>query len=215
MKHNIDRIISESIDNIVTEKLQSDILKGAHKDADIWLKKRGWYGHNDLSHCHSRDYQAHGIVGSDGMWTDKYLDKITDDMIDFVTSEDDMYNHGFKKNKYGQIVDYEGNPRYGMALRNGKIIIFKNDEDTIEKLRELSQNAGAQWKEREDNKKYHVNDTYRWSTRDRGNAFREWKQTGALWDNPEWNKKYNIGDWRHNGSWVKKNMDDALKSYGR
>lgn len=215
MRHNIERIISESIDNIVAEKLQSSILKDAHKGADAWMRTKGWRGHNDLAHCFSRDYQAHGIVGKNGMWTDKYLDKITDDMIDFVTSEDDMYNHGFKMNKYDQIVDYEGNPRYAMALRNGKIIIFKNDDKTIAKLRELSQNAGEQWNEREDNKKYRTNDTYRWSTRDRGNAFREWKQTGSLWDNPEWNKKYNIGDWRRNGSWVKKNMDDALKSYGR
>jgi hypothetical protein len=204
--------------NVIVEKLQSDILKDINKNAisRLWAANHV-RGYNDLERKHSRDYdRGYGIVGAKGMWSTNYFDKITDDMIDFVINYDDMRRKGFYVDNYDVLRDADGDARYAAKFNNGSVVVFKKDPQTIERLRELSQEAGQKYEDRENNKYHDGKDYYQWSTLQRGRAFDGWKNTGLKhWDNPEWVKATgaNIGDnWRKD-SWVKQNMDDALASY--
>lgn len=204
--------------NIIVEKLQSDVLKDINKNAISRFHHANHVrGHDDLTLKHDRDYdRGYGIVGAKGMWSTNYLDKITDDMIDFVINYDDMTRKGFYVDNRDVLRDADGDARYAAKFNNGSVVVFKKDPQTIERLRELSQEAGQKYEDREKNKYHDGKDYYQWSTYQRGRAFDDWKNTGLKhWDNPEWVKaaKANIGDnWRKN-SWVKQNMDDAIASY--
>lgn len=204
-------IISESIKNILSEKFQSSVLRGLNKE----LPSRGsgdkfWWKH-------VRDDQAHGVVGMDGMWSSSYFDKITDDMIDFVIRNGELSRYGFYYDgQNGGLYDGNGNRRYAMVLDGGNIVVFKNDAKTIDKLRKLSQDAGQKWKDREENKRGDGRNGYRWSTPERGSAFRDWRQTAPLWDDPEFRGRSDVNvpeNWRDEDTWLGREMDNALSSY--
>lgn len=212
----IDRIITESINKVLNEAFQSNILRDLHKKTPS-EPLATYHGGKDFSHKTMSDSEAHGIASSrDSLYTDAYLDKITDDMIENVGTEDELRRMGYKFID-GRVFGSDGERKYAMVLRNGNRVIFKSDPETISKMKKLSSDAGKKYKQRETNKYRDGKERYQWSTPDRGFAFDEWKNTGrALWDNPEFRKQApNVSkDWREN-SWVKRNMDKALSSYRR
>lgn len=204
-------VISESIKNILSEKFQSKTLRDIHNE----LPKRD--SKNKFYWKHVRDDHAHGVVGRDGMWSNSYFDKITDDMIDLVIRNSELRKYGFYYDQQkGGLYDGNGNRRYAMVLDGGNIVVFKDDAETIDKLRKLSQEAGQRWKDREENKKGDGRNGYRWSTPERGNAFRDWKHTAPLWDDPEFRRGRGVRipeNWRDEDTWLGSEMDKALSSY--
>lgn len=221
MKRNIDKIITESINKVLSEAFQSTTLRDLHRTTPSDTTSRA-HGGNDFSNKINSDAEAHGLPTRNGLYTHKFLDKITDDMIETMGTRDSLTRQGFTFGAHAtyfgigsqEVYDQNGNKRYAMMLRNGKIVVFKNDPQTIEKLKTLGNQAGEQLMTREKNRRSDGKDTYNWSTKQRGEAFNGWKNTGrALWDNPDFQKQNpGVKNWRQN-SWVKGNMDRALKSY--
>lgn len=219
----IDRIISESINRFVNEAFQSQILRDLNKKTPSDVYGRRFHGGEDFSHKTVSDAEAHGLPGAKGLYSSGFLDKITDDMIDVVGTRDELRESGFRfgshKTWYGigsqEVYDANGDRRYTMILRNGTFVVFKNDPETISKLRQMSTEAGEKYNRRQANKYGDGSKRYQWSTWNRGNAFDEWKNTGrGLWDNPNFKTDHDVSNWRQD-SWVKRNMDNALDSYKR
>lgn len=211
----IDRIITESINKVLNEAFQSNILRDLHKKTPS-EPLATYHGGKDFGHKTMSDSPAYGVTSPDGMDSGWFLDKITDDMIEAVGTYEELRKKGYRLEN-GKVVNYDGEPKYAMRLWNQKAVIFNSDPETIKRLKMLSSDAGKRYKARRDNKRADGANRYQWSTWERGNAFDEWKNTGrALWDNPEFRKEApNVSsDWRKN-SWVKRNMDKALSSYRR
>lgn len=221
MKRNIDKIITESINKVLSESFQSTTLRDLHKATPSDTTSRA-HGGNDFSNKINSDAEAHGLPTRNGLYTHKFLDKITDDMIETMGTRDSLTRQGFTfgahPTHFGigsqEVYDQNGNKRYAMMTRNGQIIIFRDDPQTLEKLKTLGNQAGEQLMTREKNRRNDGKDTYNWSTKQRGDAFNGWKNTGrTLWDNPDFQKEHpNVKNWRQD-SWVKGNMDRALNSY--
>lgn len=209
------------VKEVISEAFKSDILRNIHKSNPKYPKSIS-HGGNDFSVNTYSDAEAHGLPSKDGLYTHKFLDKITDDMIDVVGTRDELSRQGFTFGSHytyfgigsQEVYDQDGDRRYAMMINNGQFVVFKKDPNTIDKLRTLGNQAGEQNRARENNRRNDGKDDYVWSTRERGAAFRDWKNTGrGMWDNPEFQKKNpSVKNWR-NDSWVKNDMDKALDSY--
>lgn len=218
---NINRIIKESIDKIINEKFQSKRLSSLYKDAS----KQGNM-HSLRRDMYFDDYEIPGTIDDrKGRNSTNWLDKITDDMIRAIGSKQELENMGFKfenrstfsTSDFSKVFDTDGNRCYVIRLYGDKLIVLNNDQQTIDKIRQLSNDAGAKDSERRANKGFKTNDTYNWSTNMRGNAFSDWKRLQPLWDDEGFRnmRGHNVSkDWR-NDSWLMSNMKDALSSYGR
>ena len=212
---DLHRIVKESINSVLNESFKSKILRDLHKQTPSEYRSAS-HGLNDFNYKTKTDLEADGVA-SRGLNTGAYLDKITDDMIEAVGTREELSKMGYSVYNFN-VYDSSGRKRYVMRIRNGKMVVFKNDPETIEKMKKLSQDAFAKYEKKEKNKYNDGAKKYQWSTFNRGNAFDEWKNTGLkLWDDPEFRsqKGANINpEWRKD-SWVKQNMDKALRSYGR
>ena len=209
------------VKQVVSEAFQSNILRNLHNSTPSYTKSIA-HGGNDFSNHIGSDAEAHGLPTRNGLYTHKYLDKITDDMIETVGTREELSRQGFTfgshRTHFGigsqEVYDQDGDRRYTMMANNGQLVVFRKDPETIQKIKTLGDQAGEQLMTREKNRRNDGKDTYNWSTKQRGDAFRDWKNTGrGLWDNPEFRKEYpGVKNWRQD-SWVKDNMNQALKSY--
>ena len=214
MKYKIDKIISESIDKVLTERFDSNILRDIYKSSPSYKTCHGLnnFDYKNLNY----DMETPDIINTrDSLDTKFYLSKITDDMIEAVGTLEELGNLGYTiiDNK---MVDSNYGKHYAISLRGGKYIVFKNDERTINKMRQLSTSAGEQYKSRQANKRHDGKYDYQWSTKDRGSAYHDWKTTAPLWDSEEFRKKPGVNvpkDWRQKESWLGNNMRKALDSY--
>ena len=206
-KHGGNPSLDES-KKVINEKFQSKILRDLHKSVPS-DPLGNYHGRKDFIHKTNSDAEAHGIPGSKGLGTSGFYDKITDDMIETVGNRQELskmgYYFGSHNSWYGigsqEVYDSDGNRRYALMMRNGKIVVFKNDEATVSKLKELSMDAGEKYLERE-KKPY-----YQWFNKDAQRAFSDWKNTGIkIWDKDDTKK-----GWRED-SWVKQNADTVLKN---
>ena len=206
-KHGGNPSLDES-KKVINEKFQSKILRDLHKSTPGDPLSR-YHGGKDFMFKTNSDAEAHGIPGSKGLGTSGFYDKITDDMIETVGNRQELskmgYYFGSHNSWYGigsqEVYDSDGNRRYALMMRNGKIVVFKNDEATVSKLKELSMDAGEKYSERR-KKPY-----YQWFNKDAQRAFSDWKNTGIkIWDKDDTKK-----GWRED-SWVKQNADTVLKN---
>ena len=216
MTNKIDKIITETIDRFINEKFNSRTLSDLWKNTtrDILAVHRT----NNLSSQQWLD--DYGIPGiPNGLPSAWWLDKVTDDMILTVGTKNDLLRKGFKfEPDSNRLYDINGSRCYAIGMRNGTIIVLKNDPSTLDKIKQLSNDAMANNNERESNKRYVKNDSYKWSTYDRGSAFHDWKTTQPLWDSEEFRNRRDVNvpkDWRSHDTWLKRNMDKAIASYGK
>ena len=130
-----------------------------------------------------------------------------------------LLNKGFKFDpRSSRLYDMDGSRCFAISLKNGKFVVFKNDPSTLEKIKQLSKDATSKYNEREKNRRYINNDTYTWSTNDRGGAFHDWKTTQPLWDDEDFRKQKGVNvpaNWRDEDTWLKRRMNNAINSYGR
>ena len=211
MKNNINKIITESINKVLNEKFNSNTLRGLYNSSPSY---KSVHGLNNFAYKNNpMDMEANGVISKDGLYLSKSLDKITDDMIEFAGTLPELVNNGYNVQD-NKVVDYNGNKHYAIEIKDGRFVVFKNDPETIQKMKELSTVSGKQYKAREVNRMNDGKNDYQWSTKDRGTAFRDWKQTSGLWDDESWQRKYNIPkDWRNKETWLGNNMKKALDSY--
>ena len=202
---DLHRIVKQ----VLNEAFKSNILRDLNKKTP---SEYYFHGGKDLRHKMNMDFDAAGMpVGRDGLDSSAFLDKITDDMIEIVTSEKDLQKNGFYVDRNNKLRDTNNQKRQAIRLRNGKIVIFKNDDKTLNTLKQFSKEAGEKYIQRERNKYNDGKNTYQWSDEQRGRAYRDWRDTGVnFWDKNNMfqpNGKYQ--GWRKD-SWVRQNMDKVL-----
>ena len=142
---NIKRIITESINKVLNEKFQSQTLRGLYTGKGSF-KDTDYHGVTP----------ARGIGVKYGFDADSFLDKITDDMIDVVGTKDELREYGFRFESYLahctdtpiKVYGPDGKTRYAIVLKNGTFVVFKGDQNTIDKLTKLADDAAMEWSRR-------------------------------------------------------------------
>lgn len=147
----MDKQIRDIVHNAINEAFASPRLKYA-------LQRAKRYPGFDMHHTNNLKHQALSYKpdvmpfeyrGVNGFGSSDWLDKITDDMIDVVGTEEQLRQQGFRfndpklfSNSYdSQVVDADGDKRYAINLRDGKIVILKKTPEVKAKIFQLSNDA--------------------------------------------------------------------------
>lgn len=138
-----DRIIKESIDRFVNETFQSNKLRDLYNGTQ---KTLGNSGRRSLGGEVAGYSVGKGAPGREGLYADKFLDKISDDMIADIGKKNELSQAGYRFGiNSSDVYDKNGNRRYAFILNNGTYVIFKNDPETLQRLEMLSNSAGAEY----------------------------------------------------------------------
>ena len=138
-----DRIIKESIDRFVNEAFQSSKLRDLYHRTP---KTLGNTGRRSLGGEVCGYSVGKGGPGRRGLYADKFLDKISDDMIADIGKKNELSQAGYRFGiDSSDVYDKNGNRRYAFILNNGTYVIFKNDPETLQRLETLSNGANDEY----------------------------------------------------------------------
>lgn len=147
MEGKIRNIVKKAINEALSSPKLRDVMQRAQKYPGFGIHNLNNLKDQALSL--KPDVRPFEYRGQDGFDSGDWLDKITDDMIDVVGTEQELRQQGFRFNDsklFGnsydsQIVDADGDKRYAINLRDGKMVILKKTPDVKAKVFQLSNNA--------------------------------------------------------------------------
>ena len=131
------------IRSIVREAFASPKLR----DALVGARTKNTSMHN----LNSLEYQSKkmdGIPHGDeyvdwrkGVGSERWLDKISDDMIDFIGSPEELKQQGYDTSRMA-LMDAEGDPRYTIRLNDGNVVVLGKSPRVKAMIKSLSTQAG-------------------------------------------------------------------------
>ena len=131
------------IRSIVREAFASPKLR----DALVGARTKNTSMHN-LNNLEYQSKKMDGIPHGDeyvdwrkGVGSERWLDKISDDMIDFIGSPEELKQQGYDTSRMA-LMDAEGDPRYTIRLNDGNVVVLGKSPRVKAMIKSLSTQAG-------------------------------------------------------------------------